>query len=39
MIIIGGILQENPFYVPPDVFVRELRERRAARDGSTASTL
>jgi len=27
MIIVGGILQENPFYVPPDEFVRELRER------------
>jgi len=28
MIIIGGILQENPFFVPPDQFLRELRERR-----------
>ena len=27
MIIIGGILQENPFFVPPDEFLRELRER------------
>ena len=25
-VIIGGILQENPFYVPPDEFLRELRE-------------
>ena len=25
--IIGGIYQENPFYVPPDEFLRELRER------------
>ena len=31
MVIIGGILQENPFYVPPDEFLRELRER----DGPT----
>jgi hypothetical protein len=23
--IIGGILQENPFFVPPDVFLQELR--------------
>jgi hypothetical protein len=30
MIIIGGILQENPFYVPPDQFLQELRERRAS---------
>jgi hypothetical protein len=28
MIIIGGILQENPFYVPPDEFMQELRRRR-----------
>jgi hypothetical protein len=27
MFIIGGVLQENPFYVPPDEFLRELRER------------
>jgi hypothetical protein len=27
MVIIGGILQENPFYVPPDEMLRELRER------------
>ena len=29
MIIIGGMLQQNPFYVPPEEFLRELRERRA----------
>ena len=27
MVIIGGILQENPFFVPPDEFLRELQER------------
>ena len=26
MVIIGGVLQENPFFVPPDEFLRELRE-------------
>jgi hypothetical protein len=31
MIIVGGILQRNPFFVPPEDFVRELRERRARR--------
>jgi hypothetical protein len=31
MIIISGILQENPFFVPPDKFLRELRERGAAQ--------
>jgi hypothetical protein len=28
MVIMGGILQENPFFIPPDEFLRELRERR-----------
>jgi hypothetical protein len=28
MVIIGGILQRNPFFVPPEEFLRELRERR-----------
>ena len=27
MVIIGGILQENPFFVPPDEFLAELRAR------------
>jgi hypothetical protein len=30
MVLIGGIVQENPFFVPPDEFLRELRERRAS---------
>ncbi|HEY1601023.1 MAG TPA: MEDS domain-containing protein [Pirellulales bacterium] len=29
MVIVGGILQHNPFYVPPEEFLRERRERRA----------
>jgi MEDS: MEthanogen/methylotroph, DcmR Sensory domain len=29
LVIIGGILQENPFFVPPDEFLREIRERDA----------
>ncbi len=28
MVIIGGILQENPFYAAPDELIRELRERQ-----------
>jgi hypothetical protein len=28
MVIIGGMLQENPLYVPPGEFLRELQERR-----------
>jgi hypothetical protein len=29
MVIIGGILQPNPFYVTPEEFLHELRERRS----------
>jgi hypothetical protein len=29
MVIIGGTLQENPFYSPPEEFLREYRQRRA----------
>jgi hypothetical protein len=29
LVIIGGILQQNPFFVPPEEFLREIRERRA----------
>ena len=35
MIIIGGVLQENPFFVPPDEFLHELQER--AKGGGEAS--
>jgi hypothetical protein len=31
VVIIGGILQENPYFIPPDQFLLELRERRSAR--------
>jgi DcmR-like sensory protein len=39
MVIIGGILQQNPFFVPPQEFLREIRDRRAGRtkSASTAS--
>ena len=36
VVIIGGILQENPFFVPPDQFLLELQERRSVR--KTAAT-
>ena len=29
-VIIGGLLQDNPFFVPPDQFLLELRERRGS---------
>jgi MEDS: MEthanogen/methylotroph, DcmR Sensory domain len=31
VVIIGGVLQENPFFVPPDQFLLEIRERRPVR--------
>lgn len=34
MVIIGGVLQENPLYVPPDQFLQELTRRK--RQGSGA---
>jgi hypothetical protein len=37
MVIIGGILQHNPFFVPPEQFLPEFRERRA-RQASARST-
>jgi hypothetical protein len=32
-VIIGGLLQENPFYVDPDQFLLEIRDQRS-QDGS-----
>jgi hypothetical protein len=37
MILIGGILQQNPFFVPPAQFLIELRERRARQTTSSAT--
>src|SRR5215471_10373759 len=39
MVIIGGILQENPFFVPPDEFLRELRARGPTNHGSPPSPI
>ena len=39
MIIIGGILQQNPFFVPPEQFLRELRERSTGQTTSSAMTV
>jgi hypothetical protein len=35
-VIIGGVYQENPFYVPPDEFLRELREREVPNSAVVA---
>src|SRR3984957_5725338 len=37
LVIVGGILQHNPFFVPPDESLREFRQRRASR-GSLHAT-
>ena len=34
VVIVGGVLQENPFFVPPDQFLLELRERKSARNNA-----
>jgi hypothetical protein len=31
VVILGGLLQENPFFVPPDQFLREIRQRGPLR--------
>jgi hypothetical protein len=35
VVIIGGLLQENPFFVPPDQFLQEIRERRSVGVGAS----
>ena len=35
LIIIGAVLQENPFFVPPDEFLRELQERARGRGSAS----
>jgi hypothetical protein len=37
MVIIGGILQHNPFFAPPEDFLSEYRHRRAGRGSSPIS--
>jgi hypothetical protein len=34
MVIIGGILQANPFFVPPEEFLREFRQRKTDQSDS-----
>jgi hypothetical protein len=34
MVIIGGLLQRNPFFTQPEEFLREYRGRRSTRTGS-----
>lgn len=32
MVLIGGVLRENPFFVPPDEMLKELRRRQLTTD-------
>lgn len=37
VVIVGGVLQKNPFFVPPDQFLLELRERKHTRRAELAN--
>jgi hypothetical protein len=37
IVLIGGIVQRNPFYVPPEALLKELDERESPETGSPAS--
>jgi hypothetical protein len=37
MVILGGMLHQNPFYIPPGEFLQEFRQRRALRNTSPAA--
>ena len=37
VVIIGGLLQENPFYVSPDQLLSEIRERRSVRKSASTA--
>jgi hypothetical protein len=37
IVLIGGIVQRNPFYVPPEELLKELSERESPEAGRTAS--
>jgi hypothetical protein len=37
IVLIGGIVQRNPFYVPPEELLKELNERKSPETGSPAS--
>ena len=39
LLIIGGVLHENPFFVPPEEFLREVRKRRVTRTISSSTAV
>ncbi|ABF39847.1 conserved hypothetical protein [Candidatus Koribacter versatilis Ellin345] len=38
LVIVGGVLHQNPFYLPPEAFLREYRGRRARQMSSRSSS-
>jgi hypothetical protein len=36
-VIIGGLVQENPFFVPPDELLLEIREQRSDRKNASTA--
>jgi hypothetical protein len=38
MVIVGGILQENPFYVPAEQMLQEIEARKASGDHRPGAT-
>ena len=36
IVLIGGIVQRNPFYVPPEELMKELNERESPETGGLA---
>jgi hypothetical protein len=39
LVILGGILQQNPFFTPPEKFLHEFRDRRSARGSSSVTAV
>ena len=39
VVIIGGTLQENPFFVPPEESLREVRAGRTRRTASASQVV
>ncbi|MGA3091011.1 MAG: MEDS domain-containing protein [Terriglobales bacterium] len=39
LVIMGGMLQRNPFFAPPEQFLREVRQRRGMRTCSSSTAL
>lgn len=39
LVVVGGMLRENPFFVEPDDFLRELRSRRSATGHATGQRM